>query len=175
MGFIIVVIALLLSLWCVPHLCSPALQSWRRATHLPCMMHTWHIVHETLPWVTFLDYFCLVYGPKCLPQFWRDANSAGPFWITWLIREENKLSFLGPQNNLWQPNGRQLSCRLLLMDSGSLDILPVQNQTKHSAKSLADSDRSKWTRSENALWTKQISVSKNWGKSQELEISLNGL
>lgn len=91
MGFIIVVIALLLW-WYVPHLCSPALRSWQRAAHLPCMTHTWHTVHET---------------PKCLPQFWRGANLAGPFWITWHNWEENTLSFLGPQkpHNLWQWTG----------------------------------------------------------------------
>lgn len=69
--------------------------------------------------------------------------------VTYLRRKHTLLSRTTKTTSFVTMNGRQLSCRLLLMDSGSLDILPVQNQTKYSVKPSADSDRSKWTRSEN--------------------------
>lgn len=54
-----------------------------------------HVVQETMPPRSFkgailLDYLCLISGQND----WGDANSAGPFWLTWHFPAENKFSSL---------------------------------------------------------------------------------
>lgn len=104
-----------ISLWCEHH---PTL-IWPKcsvdaANQPPQPVHVfsaWHdIVHEVSPLsalqgAILLDYLCLTYGQYDCSK---STKSAGPFGITKYI---------------------------LLTDVGSLDLLPVWNQTKHGAPS----------------------------------------
>lgn len=79
------------------------LPAWCEATHC-----SWDVALTCFQWCHFARLSLLDVWPRWLPRLWRDANCAGPFWITW----KNTVKTC----DLWPANGRQLYRGFLLID-----------------------------------------------------------
>lgn len=109
-----------------------------------------HIVHETLPWSAFKRYqrcliICaLINGPSDCRSSGKYANTTVSFWITWLIfNKKNKQTLLSPSaKTTWLVTNEWAT--VLLMDFGSLDILPVWNHTKSRKKRTKSTSTRRW-------------------------------